>query len=446
MDFFYDKQFRRYMQQFMRLFANFEIEIDRATETYRTVPVRYGDATRMASHILKQKSENVVNSAPFISCWIQSLEMDPESRKAPYETSKVQVFEKKFNTATNEYNNELGDAYQIERHMPVPYNLTMQVDIWTSNTEQKFQLLEQILTLYNPSVNLISSDNPFDWTRLSYAEMTSVQWSNRSIPTGVEDTIDIASLIFKMPIHLSVPSILSKQTLIHSIISNILSAKDSDEMNTFRSTGTIPNAPSSYLVTTYGSRGVRLSDTTLTLLTQSGSISSESWEDLFDERSGTLNTGVSKVKLMDASTESETNFQVYGTISLGGNVNELTVAIDTDTLPSDSTETPAVTAIIDPTVNYPGDGTLSAAADNQRYLLTSDLPVITEWGSLTGVKKNDIIEYSSSAWSVSFDASATSDLKFTTNTQDSKKYKWNGSNWSSAIERDYTSGYWRIYL
>ena len=330
--------------------------------------------------------------------------------------------------------------------MPVPYNLTMQVDIWTSNTEQKFQLLEQILTLYNPSVNLISSDNPFDWTRLSYAEMTSVQWSNRSIPTGVEDTIDIASLIFKMPIHLSVPSILSKQTLIHSIISNILSAKDSDEMNTFRSTGTIPNAPSSYLVTTYGSRGVRLSDTTLTLLTQSGSISSESWEDLFDERSGTLNTGVSKVKLMDASTESETNFQVYGTISLGGNVNELTVAIDTDTLPSDSTETPAVTAIIDPTVNYPGDGTLSAAADNQRYLLTSDLPVITEWGSLTGVKKNDIIEYSSSAWSVSFDASATSDLKFTTNTQDSKKYKWNGSNWSSAIERDYTSGYWRIYL
>ena len=48
MDFFYDKQFRRYMQQFMRLFANFEIEIDRATETYRTVPVRYEDATRMA--------------------------------------------------------------------------------------------------------------------------------------------------------------------------------------------------------------------------------------------------------------------------------------------------------------------------------------------------------------------------------------------------------------
>ena len=196
-----------------------------------------------------------------------------------------------------------------------------------------------------------------------------------------------------MPIHLSVPSILSKQTLIHSIISNILSAKDSDEMNTFRSTGTIPNAPSSYLVTTYGSRGARLSDTTLTLLTQSGSISSESWVDLFDERSGTLNTGVSKVKLMDASTESETNFQVYGTLSLGGNVNELTVAIDTDTLPSDSTETPAVTAIIDPTVNYPGDGTLAALVVGQRYLLTNDLPVITEWDSLSGVKKYDIIEY-----------------------------------------------------
>ena len=40
--------------------------------------------------------------------------------------------------------------------MPVPYNLTMQVDIWTSNSDQKFQLLEQILTLYNPSVDINS--------------------------------------------------------------------------------------------------------------------------------------------------------------------------------------------------------------------------------------------------------------------------------------------------
>ena len=58
MDFFYDKQTRRYLQQFMRLFANFQIEIDRATETYRTVQERYGDANRMAMNVLKQTSEN----------------------------------------------------------------------------------------------------------------------------------------------------------------------------------------------------------------------------------------------------------------------------------------------------------------------------------------------------------------------------------------------------
>ena len=392
MDFFYDKQFRRYMQQFMRLFANFEIEIDRATETYRTVPVRYGDATRMASHILKQNSENVVNSAPFISCWIQSLEMNPESRKAPYETSKIQVFEKKFNVATNEYDNELGDTYQIERHMPVPYNLTMQVDIWTSNTEQKFQLLEQILTLYNPAINLVSSSNPFDWTRLSYVEMTQVQWTNRSIPTGVEDTIDIASLTFKSPIHLSVPSKVSKQTLIHTIMSNIMSAKDSSEMATFTSTGTIPNAPSSYLVTTFGDRGINISGTTVTLLNQNGSESTESWTDLFDERSGTLSS-TSKIKLMDANNEANANFQIEGTISAGANLNQLTITLNSSTLPADTVT--AVTNIVDPTINYPGDGTLPAGVVGQRYLLTADLPITDNWGNLSGAKKNDIIELSS---------------------------------------------------
>ena len=98
----------------MRLFANFQIEIDRATETYRTVPVRYGDANRMAMHVLKQNSENVVNSAPFISCWIQALEISPDARRAPMEIDKVQVFEKKFNYTTNEYDNELGSKIQMQ--------------------------------------------------------------------------------------------------------------------------------------------------------------------------------------------------------------------------------------------------------------------------------------------------------------------------------------------
>ena len=444
MDFFYDKQFRRVIQQFIKMFSDFEIEIDRAEGTYRTVPVRYGDATRMASHILRQNSENVINSTPFISCWISSLDMLPEARKDPYGTSKVQVFEKKLNPTSNTYDDEIGNAYQIERHMPVPFNLTMQVDLWTSNTEQKFQLLEQILTLYNPSVNLVSSSNPFDWTRLTYVEMAGIQWSNRSIPTGVEDTIDIASMTFTMPIHLSVASKVSKQTLIHTIISNVALAKNDSEMKDFRSTGSITNAPSSFLVTTYKDRGISVSGTTITLLDNSGAESSTAWSTLFNERSGELRSGISYIRLMDNTIEANANFNVKGTLTAGSQDNQLVYTIDSSTLPVDSVT--AFNNLIDPTINYPGDGTFAAAAEGQRYLLTKDLPVIAEWGSLAGARKNDIIAYASGAWSISFDSSDIEAIHFSTNSATSELYKYDGTEWFRALDGKFLSGYWRVYL
>ena len=64
--------------------------------------------------------------------------------------------------------------------------------------------------------------------------------------------------------------------------------------------------------------------------------------------------------------------------------SQLTATIDTDTLPTNSAETATVDAIIDPTVAYPGDGTLPAAADGQRYLVLNEVPVGTPWPGGTG--------------------------------------------------------------
>src|SRR6056300_1453451 len=155
--YFYDKQFRRYIQQFIRLFSGFQFQI--ATDTdgnpvYQTVPVRYGDSNRMANHILKQNSENKTLTVPTISCYISGLNMDPAMRTYPQFEDKLKVFEKKYNDETGAYENELGNMYTVERHQPVPYRLQMNCDIWTSNTDQKLQLLEQIRVLFNPCLNI----------------------------------------------------------------------------------------------------------------------------------------------------------------------------------------------------------------------------------------------------------------------------------------------------
>ena len=76
MQYWYDEQVRRYILQFIRIFHAFKVKEgsrDGADVKYNTVPIRYADPSRMVSHILRQNSENVINSTPFIGVSIQSL-------------------------------------------------------------------------------------------------------------------------------------------------------------------------------------------------------------------------------------------------------------------------------------------------------------------------------------------------------------------------------------
>ena len=79
--------------------------------------------------------------------------------------------------------------------MPVPYNLTIQMDLWSNNTDTKLQVLEQIFILFNPSIQLQSNSNPLDWTSVFEVELTDIAWSNRSVPVGTDDSIDISTLL-----------------------------------------------------------------------------------------------------------------------------------------------------------------------------------------------------------------------------------------------------------
>ena len=84
---------------------------------FQQVPVRYGDINRMAAHITRENSENIVNTVPFISCYVTDLNMAPERRIDQTHVDKVQVREKKYDDNTGEYLNEIGNTYTVERYM-----------------------------------------------------------------------------------------------------------------------------------------------------------------------------------------------------------------------------------------------------------------------------------------------------------------------------------------
>ena len=90
MQHFYDAQIRRYITQLTRLFSNFSYKDGKGNLTQ--IPVMYGDITRQVGHIIRDNSENKIPSAPRISIYITTLEMDRQRTfDASFEIGRAHV-------------------------------------------------------------------------------------------------------------------------------------------------------------------------------------------------------------------------------------------------------------------------------------------------------------------------------------------------------------------
>ena len=228
--FFYDAQIRRFLLQFTRIFSGFQIEYDNENDGVNAaallrVPVRYGDATRNAQTIIQENSRNSLPSTPLMTFYITGLDYEQSRMQDPYFVSRINVRQQTYDPATETYESTQGNAFTIERLMPVPFKLTINLDIWTSNTNQKLQILEQILTLFNPSLEIQSTDNYIDWTSLSVMYLDRTTWSSRTVPIGTDNPIDIATLQFSMPIWISPPAKVLKLGVIERVIASMYDAQ-----------------------------------------------------------------------------------------------------------------------------------------------------------------------------------------------------------------------------
>jgi hypothetical protein len=222
--FFYDQQIRRYIIQFIRMVSNFQVEFGRDRNSaiaLQRVPVIYGDSSRQVASIIQQNSENVLNAVPAMAVYVSGLTYDRERLQNPTYVGKLNLRERYFDPATGQMSTTQGDVFTVERLMPVPYKLTLNLDIWTSNTEQKLQLLEQLTILFNPALEIQSTDNYIDWTSITYVLLTNVNWSSRTVPIGTDTPIDVATLTFELPIFISAPALVKKLGVVQKIIASI---------------------------------------------------------------------------------------------------------------------------------------------------------------------------------------------------------------------------------
>lgn len=238
--FFYDNQIRRLITQFIRMVSGFQVQFganDPVTGALalQTVPVMYGDQSRQAAQILKGVTENTMATVPAMAVYVSALDFDQARLQEPFMISKAYIRQRRIDPETGEPLPQQGDTLTVERPMPVPYKLTLKMDIWTSNTEQKLQLIEQIAVLFNPALEIQSSDNYVDWTSLTYVILTQTVWDSRTVPTGGEEAISIATLTFEMPIWISTAVRISRMGIVEKVLTNGIYSENGEDL--FESVG-----------------------------------------------------------------------------------------------------------------------------------------------------------------------------------------------------------------
>ena len=394
MQFFYDGQIRRYLLQTIRLLSNFVVKYGDGRLV--RVPVMYGDSDRQVAHIQKQNSENKINSAPRIAVYITDLDLDKERLADATHVGKVHIRER--DIENGDYTSSQGRNYTVERLMPTPFKMTLKADIWTSNTEQKLQLLEQILMLFNPSLEIQTTDNYLDWTSLSVVNLGDVQFSSRSIPVGAESNIDIATLSFDIPIWISPPSKVKKLGVVHSIIMSVFEGIERGNNGYIEGLGvdvtpdgvkaadlihTIKTTIDNYRIVVYGGQarildqgeitGADATDLTDVDIETPDNIN---WRTVLDAYPGKYRAGATQIFLIQND-----GTEVSGTVAINSlDESILTVNWDPDTYPSNtdiiSTARPnspgTFDAIVDPEKSAPGSG-LAIPTLGTRYLIINNI-------------------------------------------------------------------------
>lgn len=364
MQFFYDGQIRRYLTQIVRAFSNFSYQD--GDGDLRQVPVMYGDISRQVASIIKDNSENKLPSAPRMGVYITGLQMDRARLSDSSYVSKINLKERAYDTATGTYGTEQSKGYTVERLHPTPYTLSVNIDVWSTSTEQKLQILEQIFMLFNPDLEFQTTDNYIDWTSLSVLQLENINFSSRTIPMGAETEIDVATLGFIAPIYISPPVKVKKLGVITDIITSIFDQEQgtislegfnpptdgkawSANGVTVLPDGTVVNENGLTMSVSSGNGRLDLSNPIVTsyrnfdITVQNGvaklvinkklRLGEINWLNILEaEAPAKFQNGISQVRLYRA----ELGTPIVGTFSISNDKFEMSINYDVDTLPGDT--------------------------------------------------------------------------------------------------------------
>lgn len=197
--YYYQQQLKTYILQFMAIFTGLQVQIGKwNTEDERliSVPIHYATPDRVVAAIFNDNTHNKPMRLPLMSASFRAINRS--------ESFVGTGFERR-NGFVPTGGLVPDDIQVIYQRRPTPYMLDMELGLFASNSDQHFQMLEQILPLFDPVLQIQTSDAPFDMKRITTVELTGIQ-NDSNDPIGTDRRIVKSILQFKMPIWLDTPA------------------------------------------------------------------------------------------------------------------------------------------------------------------------------------------------------------------------------------------------
>lgn len=195
----YDEQFRKLLVQFLAVFTGIQVHSGATNELEErliNVQVKSGSSDRVVAAIKSAHTQNSPMRLPIIAGHISNISID-SSLYHGTRTERTTPYFPSGGTFPD-------DIRTVTQQLPVPYMLDFELTIWSSSQEQEFEILEQILILFDPTLEIHTSDELFDWRRLHTLKLVN-QSKDDAIP-GTDRRVLRSTLSFQSPIHLAVPA------------------------------------------------------------------------------------------------------------------------------------------------------------------------------------------------------------------------------------------------
>ncbi len=170
-DYYYGEQIKTVINQFAQVFSEMYVTTGNndfnSENNYIRIPIVYGSPDKVVSAIKNEHTQNKALRIPMFSIKLEGISI-PLDRKSGTNTEHRR--------SVMPLGGDIkSDVRGLYRSKALPYTFQVSVVAYASNTNQMFQITEQIIMLFDPLLQFQTSDSPYDWVRVVDAEMTSVE-------------------------------------------------------------------------------------------------------------------------------------------------------------------------------------------------------------------------------------------------------------------------------